>query len=1056
MANRLHDRVQAHVKQLGRIVCLVAALVFLASGQLLAQFDSGTISGTVTDSTGASVAAASVTITNVGTGVVTTLKTNSNGFYSAAALPFGTYTVQVSAPGFSVAISKPLVLNVGANAAVNLKLAVASASESVEVSGTQTAVNTQTAAIGTTLNADQVQNLPINGRDVNNFLEISPGSVGSGGYFQGSVNGMENIFAGLTITVDGQSSTRADVNGFLNTEGQEAARVTRSSIDSIQEIDFSNAGYGAETGHSLGPQMNIITKGGTNQFHGTAFDFLRNNALDARDYFEDPNTDKVPLRLNQFGGNLSGPIVRQKLFFFVNYEGDRERITSTPSSFETLSAYARSQGNSVMQGVFSQLAPLPADCTAIPAPASCADPSSVGTNTPDEGANLVFVGTVGLPLILREDTGSARVDYQISPNDRIYGRYNINDSLTNYTYGINQDQVSPQKLRTQLGRFDYTHIFTPTLLSEFGIGINRFYSDTFSNTPQPFSSFAGFFTNLGSLPGPNTYNQINPYTTYELFENMTKVAGNHSLKFGAQIRVNRQALWLRPSKTYYYASFSDLFNNNPFVLAKIGFPNFVGTRNSNWDVYFQDNWKVSPRLTFNLGMRYEYNTVWSEQNGKQSNFDVATQSFTETGAPIYSAPRIDIAPRVGFAYDLTGDQKTVIHGYGGLFYLPMQFGLDAVYNIPEYSNYNVNVFDALFGGYSIAYPAADPPVTAGTQNVYSFQTNPRDPVALNWLFGVERQLPWDMVATINYTGNRVQHMQSGLNFAGLNANPANLVTSIRENYSGFANESIVANNMSSEYHALQVQLRRSQRNMHYELNYSYSHEIDNEVNVFSPGLVDPSSLAPERASGDIDVRHNLTGSLVYNLPRLEHANRLTRTALGDWQMASILQMRGGLPTNITLVSGFFGNPTRPLRVSSEDPYVKGGKWSTGKYNAAAFAIPPDYDGTPGKDYGSIGRNYLRGPAFYQLDFSLMKNFPITEKLRFQFRADLFNILNHPNLASPDGGICSSVTAASGSTPASCTPNTLFGESTATIQSVSGGQIGNGTARQAQFSAKIIF
>lgn len=1056
MENRLHGRIQDHVKQWGRIACLLAALALLGGAHLWAQFDSGTISGTVTDSTGAYVPAAAVTITNAGTGVVTNVKTNGNGFYSASALPFGTYTVQIETTGFSVAKSQPFVLNVGANAAVNLKLALASASESIEVTGTQTAVNSESASLGTTLNAVQVQNLPINGRDVSSFLEISPGSVGSGGYFQGSVNGLENIFAGLTITVDGQSSSRADVNGFLNTEGQEAARVTRSSIDSIQEIDFSNAGYGAETGHSLGPQMNIITKGGTNEFHGTAFEFLRNSALDARDFFEESGTSKAPLRLNQFGGNLSGPILRQKLFFFMNYEGDREHITATPASYETLSAFARSQANSVMQEVFTQLPALPADCTAIPAPASCADPSSVGSNTPEQGANLVFVGTVGLPLDLREDTGSVRMDYQISQNDRIYGRYNINDSLTNYTYGINENQLSPQKLRTQLGRFDYTHIFSPSLLSELGVGVNRFYSDTNSNTSQPFSSFAGFFTNLGSLPGPNTYNQINPYTTIEVFENLTKVLGNHSLKFGTQIRVNRQALWLRPSKTYYYGSFSDLFNNNPFVLAKIGFPNFVGTRNTNWDFFVQDNWKVTPRLTVNLGLRYAYNTVWREQNGKQRNFDVATQSFTDTGSSIYSAPMIDIAPRVGFAYDLTGKQKTVVHGYAGMFYLPMQFGLDAVYNIPEYSNYNVNVFDALFGGYSIAYPAADPPITAGTQNVYSYQSSPRDPNAMHWLFGVEQQLPWGMVTTINYTGNHVLHMQSGLNYAGLNANPANLVSSVRANYSGFANENIIANNMSSAYHALQVQLRKSQRDIHYELNYSYSHEIDNEVNVFSPGLVDPSSLDPERASGDIDVRHNLTGSVVYNLPRLEHANRLTRTALGDWQTASILQMRGGLPTNITLVSGFFGNPTRPQLVAGEKPTLSGGKWSTGKYNPAAFAVPSDYDGTPGKDYSSIGRNFLRGPAFYQLDFSLMKNFPITEKLRFQFRADLFNLLNHPNLTNPDGGICSSVTATDGTNPASCAVNTKFGYSTATIQSVSGGQIGNGTARQAQFSAKLIF
>ncbi len=207
-------------------------------------------------------------------------------------------------------MSQQVVLNVGATVHVTLALAVAGTQQKVEVTGT---VDTESSATGTTLNATQIANLPVNGRDVSDFLEIAPGSVGSIGFFQGSVNGLENIFTGLNITVDGQNASRGDINGFLDTEGQEQARVTRSSVDSIQEIDFTNSGYSAQTGHSLGPQMNIITKSGTNQYHGTVFEFLRNDALDSRDYFE-PVGARQPLRLNQFGGNFSGPIVKNKLF----------------------------------------------------------------------------------------------------------------------------------------------------------------------------------------------------------------------------------------------------------------------------------------------------------------------------------------------------------------------------------------------------------------------------------------------------------------------------------------------------------------------------------------------------------------------------------------------------------------------------------------------------------------------------------------------------------------------------------------------------------------------
>ncbi len=304
------------------ILCLLG----LSVGSAVAQFDTGTLNGTVVDSSGALLPGASVTVTNSGTGATVTLKSNGAGIFSASALPFGTYTVTATAAGFGTTTSSDVVLNVGAAVHLTLKLSASGAAETVTVTGTATSVNTESAVSGESFNSKQVENLPVNGRDVDAFLEISPGSVGSAPEFQGSVNGLENIFSGLNITVDGQSAVRGDITGFLNTEGQEQPHITRSSIDSIQEIDFANNGYSAETGHSLGPQMNIITKGGTNTWHGTAFEFFRNDALDARDYFD--TGAKEPLKLNQFGGNVSGPILHDKLFFFANYEGSRQHVTT--------------------------------------------------------------------------------------------------------------------------------------------------------------------------------------------------------------------------------------------------------------------------------------------------------------------------------------------------------------------------------------------------------------------------------------------------------------------------------------------------------------------------------------------------------------------------------------------------------------------------------------------------------------------------------------------------------------------------------------------------------
>ncbi|HEU5402081.1 MAG TPA: carboxypeptidase regulatory-like domain-containing protein [Terriglobales bacterium] len=1057
-----------------RILRLAVVLsLFLFTLPVFAQFDTGTIAGTVTDSSGAVVANAAVSVTNTGTGITKTLHTDSNGDFVASALQFGNYVVSATASGFSESKSQQIVLNVGSTVHVKLTMSVAAATESVVVTGTATTVDTTSSTSGTTLNADQVSNLPINGRDVSSFLNIAPGSINSTGFFQGSVNGLENIFTGLNVTVDGQSATRGDINGFLATEGQEAARVTRSSLDSIQEIDFSNSGYTAETGHSLGPQMNIITKAGTNDFHGTVFEFLRNNAMDARDYF-DNGPKQQPLRLNQFGANIGGPIIKNKFFFFANYEGVRQTITQIKPLNETLSQNARSnftdtnyldgQPNLLKQTLLTQLMPIPAGCMGDPAPVSCQVKDQQGNVIPQ----LIYA-PVSLPTTLREDTGSFRLDYNASDSDRIFFRYNISDSLTNFTFGPNLGQSSPQKLRNQLGKIDYTHTFSPTLLNQFSVSATRFYSDTNSNTVDPYEAttgtslvgIAGFFTNLGSLPGPNTFNQITPFTQYELFENVTKIAGSHSLRFGAQIRLNRFNEALRPQQTYYYADFTSLLRNEPFVIAKNGFPGSVGIKNSNWDFYVQDDWRATRKLTLNIGLRYDYNTVWRENHNQIANFDPDTQTILPNTQAPYNAPKSDFAPRLGFSFDPFGTGKTVIHGYGGLFYMPMYLSFNLTSNIPALASYNENELQALgfFGPptFPITYPAPPPPLVAGTQNVYAFPRNPKDPYSTNWLFGIQQEVARNTVLTVNYTGNKTQHMQAGVSFAAINLNPSNPFSQVRP-HSQFANENYLGDVLSSNYNALQLQLRHNLGNLQFEANYTWSHEIDDLVNVFS-GFSNPYDPSFDRGSGDIDVRHNLTGSIVYNLPELKDRNTLVRAVLGGWQTSNILQTRSGLPVDVTLVSGFFGNPVRPNSVSGQNPLISGTSWPNKRFNNDAYVLPPGYDGTPGENLGDVGRNTLRGPAFFQWDWSGMKNFAITEKAKVQFRVDLFNILNHPNFSSPDGGVCTSVAHSNPfdlTSPLVCTTNENFGKVSSTVAGASNGMIGNGTARQAQLSLKVIF
>jgi hypothetical protein len=1042
-----------------RRMFLAIALILSAALFASAQFDTGSITGFVTDPTGAALPQATVTVSNVATNFQKTMQTDARGGFTASSLPLGNYVVSAKAASFAEAHSQTVVLNVGATVNVNLSLSVEAMKETVEVTGTSTTVDSGSSTAGTTLNSTQLGNLPVNGRDVTDFLEIAPGSVNSIGPFQGSVNGQENFLTGLNMTVDGQFAGRGDINGFNATEGNEESRLQQASVDAIQEIDFANSGYSAEVGHSLGPQMNIITKPGTNSYHGELFEFFRNDALDAEDYFTNTLTSpKVPLRMNQFGGNIGGPIIKNKLFFFANYEGIRQRTTAVNALYEVPSAYVRSLFVPAMQPVLAQMAPLPAACNAIPAPASCAVPGYTDTTNPAGGSDLVY-DPAALPTTLREDSGSVRVDYNASANDRIFFRYNIDDGLTNQTIGLNQGQTTPLYLRAQLGRIDETHTFTPTLLNEFSVALDRFYSDTNSDTPTPLTGFSGFFTNLGSLPSPNTFNQITPFNVLEVLDKVTKIAGPHQLKFGTQIRVNRLNEWLRPQQTFSFGSFSDLENDRPFVLQKIGYPGFVGVRDSNWDFYVQDDWKATRKLTLNLGLRYDFNTVWREGQNRMQNFNVATQSFYPNTQAPYSAPGGDFAPRIGLAYDPIGKGKTVIHAYGGTFYNPMHFGFNLVSNVPAFESYSVNAFQA-----PLVYPMANPPLPAGTQNVYVFPQHPKDPYSINWLFGIQQEVAPKTVLTVNYTGNEDHHMQAGVDFAALNANPANALTQSGRPYSGFANESLDSDILNSSYHALQAQLKHNAGRLNYEVNYTWSHEIDDMVNVFG-GFSDPYNPNFDRGPGDWDIRHNLTGSVVYSFWDLKGANALERGLLGGWQTSTILQTRTGGTANPQLISGFFGLPVRP-DLTGQPIKLPGASWPVSSYNVNAFAVDPGFTGDPGVGLGDAGRNSLRAPGFFQWDFSASKNFHPTERFTVQFRADFFNILNHPNFGNPDVGICTAVVVPVTTPGPGCAPNALdptgqsinhnFGRVGQTIAGLNASLVGTGTARQEQFSLKLIF
>ncbi|MEW5978304.1 MAG: TonB-dependent receptor [Acidobacteriota bacterium] len=1001
------------MRSLKRSILMAMAGVLLPTLLALAQFNVGRISGTIYDQTGAVVPDATVVIRNTGTGQEATAKSDAAGNFSVSALPFGTYVVSGTAPGFDTAVTEPLSLNVGSSVNVTLRLPVGAEREEVTVTGTTASVQTSTTELGNTLSTRQVENLPLNGRDVMDFISLVPGSVQTAGFGQTSLNGMETSFTGINTLLDGADATRIDTNATLTQFGSQTSRISRASVDSIAEVRILQTGYNAEYGRSIGSVVNLITKSGTNELHGGIFEFFRNDALNARNFFE-ATPNKQPFKLNQFGGNVGGPIVRNKLFFFGNYEGVRQRISNSFIT-TTLSQQERDKFVPSMRPYVDALVPLPPNPVVVP--------GTFGTQ--------VFINA-SLVNKLREDTGSIKIDHNISDKDRWNLRYNINDSLTSTPFGVNRGQTSLADGRNQLLRLDHTHVFSPTFLNQFGVAINRVVTDDDKGGDglPLFSNFA----NVGSAPGPQLFSVLSPQTSFQFLESATKTSGKHSLKFGADIRRNRSNRELRRQFIMTFFSLSDLQNNQPFALQQLGYP-MIGARNTNWNFYVQDDWKVSSRLTLNLGLRYEYNSVLNEVNNRLSNFDIVTQRLVPGTNPLYNPDRNNFAPRFGFSYDPFGKGKTVIRGGGGVFYLPQLTG--AVLSLPgnDFPNVSVDVFSFP----NLKFPPPDELPSVAASNVNAFDPNVRDTYSIQWNLNIQHEILPSTVAEIGYVGNRGLKLPAGAAFAGLQLNQIDVNTGQRP-FPNFGDERFLGNFLSSRYHALQASLRRRASSFTFDANYTWSHVLDNTVNIFN-AFQDSRDVNADWSHGDTDVRHVFTADALYDLPELRNSAGPVKHVFGGWQVNTILQARSGLPVNIAVRPGVFGaDPLRPNLILGQEIKASSYRLPDVQLNPAAFAIATTRN-------GNLQRNAARGPGFFQWDFSLLKNTKLNERYTFQFRADLFNILNHPNFANPDPTLCNSLSAAG-----ECTPNPTFGRSLSTV----GNLLGIGTSRQVQFVLKFLF
>jgi hypothetical protein len=1051
------------------MLLLVLAAFVLFSARAHAQLDSSTITGTVSDRSGAVIPGASVVITDARTNRSITTSTNSKGEFYAPSLSVSVYRLKITKRGFSTTTIDNVVLHANDSIAENAVLDIGAVSETVTVQAQQIEADTETSNLGTTITADQVSQLPINGRDITDLLALVPGAIQNTGSSvnNDSMGGFASGQFGANMLLDGGDSTRVDGNVTFSTFGRGEARITRSSVDNIQEVKVLSSDYSAEYGRAIGDIVNFITKSGSNDLHGEAFEFVRNDAMDAKNYF---NTGKaVPLRLNQFGGNLGGKVLHDKLFYFGNYEGERQRVTTVMVG-ETLVL------NDAMRALaVPALAPVIAKI-----PHGNGGPANTVNHTIYSYWFDILNGTTYSDI--NENTYALKLDYVLSPKNNFSARYNYNQSNTYDSYGldIGQNEEAPQLSR--LGKATWNYIGSETFLNELGFNINHPHSYQTAGEQQ-FPQWGCFFCTigLGAMPSPNLFPSDEPSISYQVIDTATKIKGRNQFRFGADLRWNNvgRALYSQDSITYFGGPTVEAATNLPCdgqpqgtngcIDPGNGPEGFLANNGEGWSVlgypmthmenlmtayFFNDDMKLRHNLVLNLGIRYEFNSVLHDSKGALENFNVSTISLDKPGAQLYKPSYVDFAPRFGFNWAPYGNGQTAVKGGFGLFFLPIAAGspLNIATNTEE--NVSINLLAIAFQGVTctpnittVQYPLPTSVPNCQPQaptNVTAFDPKQRDSYAEQWSLAIDQQLARNTVLTLAYRGNRGLHLPGGYNLnivdpVDSKGNPVSPntpgalpvpegapLTYALSNQWGSVNYS--GQFASSNYNAFNASIRTQTHGLNLNANYNWAHEFDDVLGLFE-AYQNPYNVKADWSQGDIDVRSAFTAGAVYNAPRIPI--RSSRLGKG-WQFTAIVQGRTPVPVNFSW-GGY--NPTstswRPDCVPGVSPRAV--NWSRGnQFNPAAFTAPK-------YAFGNCPRNYGRGTNYLQPDAGLVKNTKLTEHLNWELRGEVFNLPNHPNFSNPGGQVGG---------PGGYS----FGASYATI----GNLVGQGTSRQIQISSKFNF
>ena len=1025
---------------------VILSLLFVVPA--LGQTHRASIRGTIYDPNNAAVPGATITLTNWNTGEKRTTTSDGDGVYAISSIPAGEYSLAVENTSFKVAMrSFRLLVNEQRREDVSLQIGGPDAMVT-SLDAEAAPLKKETASLGTVIDTRQVTGLPLDGR---NFYELSllvPGAVPPA---QGSAGSVRGDFA---FSVNG---AREDANNFLldgvyNLDPKLNTFGVRPSVDAIREFEILTSTYDASFGRNPGAQVNVVLNSGSNRFNGALFAFHRNAALDARNFFAPAGEPKPKYIRNQFGGALGGPIVRDRTFFFVDYEGTRSRegitrITNVPTAAERQGDFSQS----VFGVPTNPFTGQPFDGGVIPSFFIHPVGRAIASLYPLPNRNVPFQNFVSSP-VQREDanTFDVRVDHHLTDKADLTFRYSFGDRdlfepFTGPTLSLVPGFGDTVKRRSQNAMTTLTLLLTPNLVNETRVAFSRvaasvtqeasvLNSDVGLPTISPRARDLGlsFITVTGFSPlgdeGNNPQNSVT--NVYQVINSSSYVHGDHLFKFGLDFRFAQQnafrdvesrgRLQFSPFLTLTNNALADLLLGFPLVTSVARVDNPQQIRTESYNFFINDSIRITPRLTLNAGLRYEYNSPAVDKDDRATIFDVASGQLVPVGTngvprSGYDADKNNFAPRVGFAWTIGEDQLTVLRGGYGVYYDQSTLApAEALYfNAPFFAN---SIFFPLQGlplTLSDPFPSSFP--FALPASALAIQRDLRTGYMQHWNFNVQRQFGETSVLEVAYVGSKGTKLLTArdINQPAPSVLPPGLPFVPRPD-PRFDDIDLLESRASSNYHALQTRFQqRLARDFSALVSYTWSKSLDDASNFFT-SAGDPNfpqnsfNLAAERGRSNFDVRHRLSASYTWALPfgrtkRYLNDDNWVSTVLSGWETAGIITLQSGRPFTVMLLPDIdnsgtgrsilgFGNNDRPNVIGNPElANPTTAQW----FNTSAFTFS-----APGT-FGDAGRNILDGPGFQNVNVSLLKNTALGERLNLQFRAEAFNLFNHPNFNLPD-------------------------------------------------------